>query len=102
MICRSCGTEIAEKALICYRCGTATTEAKFKPVSPTRRSSLSRASSIIVMALVECAVYAGVLVGVSAYEHVTLSDGLANLIALTVTVIVAGAFGAYVRRARRL
>ena len=32
MQCRNCGTEIADKALICYRCGTATTEAKFKPV----------------------------------------------------------------------
>jgi hypothetical protein len=32
MQCRNCGTEIAGKALICYRCGTATTEAKFKPV----------------------------------------------------------------------
>jgi hypothetical protein len=31
MVCRSCGTEIADKALICYRCGTATTEARFKP-----------------------------------------------------------------------
>ena len=31
MQCRNCGTEIADKALICYRCGTATTEAKFKP-----------------------------------------------------------------------
>jgi uncharacterized membrane protein YvbJ len=30
MICRSCGTEIADKALICYKCGTATTEAKYK------------------------------------------------------------------------
>ena len=28
--CRNCGTEIADKALICYRCGTATTDAKFK------------------------------------------------------------------------
>jgi zinc-ribbon domain len=31
MQCRNCGTEIADKALICFRCGTATTEAKFKP-----------------------------------------------------------------------
>jgi hypothetical protein len=31
MQCRNCGTEIADKALICYRCGTATTEAKHKP-----------------------------------------------------------------------
>jgi uncharacterized membrane protein YvbJ len=33
MKCRNCGTEIADKALICYRCGTATTEAKYQPVS---------------------------------------------------------------------
>lgn len=24
MVCRQCGTEIAEKAIICYKCGTAT------------------------------------------------------------------------------
>jgi uncharacterized membrane protein YvbJ len=33
MKCRNCGTEIADKALICYRCGTATTEAKYQPVA---------------------------------------------------------------------
>ena len=40
MRCRQCGTEIADKALICYRCGTATTEARFAPPpsrSPARR-----------------------------------------------------------------
>jgi hypothetical protein len=31
MKCRNCGAEIAAKALICYRCGTATTEAKYRP-----------------------------------------------------------------------
>ena len=31
MKCRQCGTEIAEKALICYRCGTATTAPKIAP-----------------------------------------------------------------------
>jgi len=40
MVCRQCGTEIADKALICFRCGAATTEAKFKPYKPKRRSSL--------------------------------------------------------------
>jgi hypothetical protein len=33
MKCRHCNAEIADKALICYRCGTATTEAKYKPVA---------------------------------------------------------------------
>lgn len=39
MKCRQCGTEIADKALICYRCGTATTEAKFKPAAAPRAGS---------------------------------------------------------------
>ena len=48
MICRQCGTEIAEKALICYRCGTATTEAKFQPVARSRR----RISPVAIGALI--------------------------------------------------
>ena len=31
MKCRQCGTEIADKALICFRCGAAVTEAVTKP-----------------------------------------------------------------------
>jgi uncharacterized membrane protein YvbJ len=31
MLCKHCGTEIADKALICYRCGNATTEPRIKP-----------------------------------------------------------------------
>ena len=37
MQCRNCGTEIADKALICYRCGTSTTEAKYKAYEPPAR-----------------------------------------------------------------
>jgi hypothetical protein len=37
MTCRSCGTEIAANALICYKCGTATTEPKIQPPSARRR-----------------------------------------------------------------
>ncbi len=33
MNCKNCGTEIADRALICYRCGQATFEAVRKPVS---------------------------------------------------------------------
>jgi hypothetical protein len=50
MQCRNCGTEIADKALICYRCGTPTTEAKFKPYVPPRRSR--RTSTIVILILV--------------------------------------------------
>ena len=31
MICAQCSTEIADRALICYRCGHATTEPRVKP-----------------------------------------------------------------------
>lgn len=50
MNCRSCGAEIADKALICYRCGTATTEPTFKPLVP-RRSSASLITSVIAIVL---------------------------------------------------
>ena len=33
MQCRYCKTEIADNALICYRCGRATTDPKVKPPS---------------------------------------------------------------------
>ena len=51
MQCRNCGAEIAEKALICYRCGTATTEAKYQPAQLPRRS-LSTTSRTFVMTIV--------------------------------------------------
>ena len=37
MTCTHCGTEIADKALICYRCGRATTEPQ-RPGPSTARS----------------------------------------------------------------
>jgi hypothetical protein len=40
MNCRSCGAAIAANALICYKCGTATSEPKIKP--PAARTGLSR------------------------------------------------------------
>ena len=54
MQCRNCGTEIADKAIVCYRCGTATTDPVRKPVPIGRaRSAHSLLSgiSILVVAL---------------------------------------------------
>ena len=61
MQCRNCGIEIADKALICYRCGTPTTDAKYKPVVPQRSSSTaSFVASVLALALfVLLAVYLG-------------------------------------------
>ena len=41
MKCRQCGTEIADKALICFRCGTSVQEAVHKPyVAPKKKRPL--------------------------------------------------------------
>jgi uncharacterized membrane protein YvbJ len=59
MICKHCGTEIADKALICYRCGNATTEPRIKPPSegplferPRRR----RLPVVVIIVLIVLAV----------------------------------------------
>jgi len=58
MLCRNCGTEIADKALICFRCGTATSEPRVRPPR-TRRSPASRGP--LVLALVVLVVSALVM-----------------------------------------
>lgn len=45
MICRKCGTEIADKALVCYKCGTATNEPVYAP--PAERRGASKSTLII-------------------------------------------------------
>ena len=37
MKCRTCGTEIAEKALICFRCGASVQEAVHQPYVATKK-----------------------------------------------------------------
>jgi hypothetical protein len=52
MICKHCGTEIADKALVCYRCGKATFEARVKPGAPRRRqSSIPLIAALLVLIL---------------------------------------------------
>jgi len=52
MICRSCGTEIADKAIVCYRCGAGTTDPVRKPVAiRKRRSRLLPLVALVLMVL---------------------------------------------------
>jgi uncharacterized membrane protein YvbJ len=60
MQCRNCGAEIADKALICYKCGTATTEAKYKPAAPKRERSSRTPLLITVLVLI-------ILLAIAAY-----------------------------------
>ena len=66
MKCKSCGTEIADKALICYRCGNATTEPRIKPpddVSLFERPRRSRVPLIAVIILIILALVAAWALG---------------------------------------
>jgi hypothetical protein len=64
MVCRNCGAEIAEKALICYRCGTATTEARRQPAplapsGPAAGLAGRLTPALALIALVLAALYMG-------------------------------------------
>lgn len=94
MQCRNCSAEIADKALICYRCGTATTEAKFKPPVPQRSSSRASlvASALALALLVLFALYLG---RVPSGETPRIVTWIAVAIAVVIVVM-----RAYVRRRR--
>lgn len=57
MLCRHCGTEIADKAIVCYRCGVATTDPVRKPATIRSRSPLF--SFVLVALLLLLALYLG-------------------------------------------
>jgi zinc-ribbon domain len=58
MICRQCGTQIADKAIVCYRCGTPTTEARTRP--PAGRRPLARGPAILaILVLIVAALVMG-------------------------------------------
>jgi len=52
MQCRNCGTEIADKAIVCFRCGAATTDPVRRPAKVTpRRSPLVYTLLTVVLAV---------------------------------------------------
>lgn len=52
MICKNCGTEIADKALVCFRCGAATFEAKVKPGPVSKpRSKVPAIIALLILIL---------------------------------------------------
>jgi hypothetical protein len=52
MICRNCGTEIADKAIVCYRCGTSTAEPVRTPAQiRPRRGWLLPLVALVLLAL---------------------------------------------------
>jgi zinc-ribbon domain len=91
--CRNCGTEIADKALICYKCGAPTADAKYQPADIPKaggsRSGLL-ASVIALALLVVLALYMGRVSAGETPRYVTW-------IGIALAVIVVG-LRAYARR----
>ena len=79
MQCRKCGTEIADKAIICYKCGEATTDPVHQP--PGTAPQRSRVSFIVTF--VALLILAGVAV--------VLARSSTNGTPPAVTYVVAGA-----------
>ena len=92
MQCRSCHAEIADKALICYKCGTATTEAKYQPVPLPRASSRSG----LVPTVIALALLAAAALYVERVSNAGASEWVAY-VAVAAAVIVIG-IRAYARR----
>jgi uncharacterized membrane protein YvbJ len=87
MQCRQCGTEIADKAIVCYRCGTATTDPvrQAVPVKP-RRSPVLAAVAILVLLLL--ALYMGQASRTAANPELPqLAAGLALGAAIVILVL---------------
>ncbi len=52
MICRACGTQIADKAIVCYRCGTGTTDPVRQPAAGRPKHGLALPlAALVVLAL---------------------------------------------------
>ena len=87
MICTHCGTEIADKALICYRCGNATTEPRIKPPDAgslferPRRRRMPIVAIVILIVLIALALLAWLLGG-EATQTVNSAQAGASLAAL--------------------
>ena len=92
MQCRSCHADIADKALICYRCGTATTEAKYQPAALPRASSRSG----LVPTVIALALLAAAALYVERVSNAGASHWVAY-VAVAAAVIVIG-IRAYARR----
>jgi hypothetical protein len=48
MICRNCGTDIADKAIVCFRCGAGTTDPVRKPANVRRGRRRGRWLQLVV------------------------------------------------------
>lgn len=92
MTCRNCGTEIADKALICFRCGTATSEPRVAPPPRGGRRPASRGP--VALALV-------VLVASALVMGQVVTDQVPREVGYTLAVLGLVAIGWHLAQRRR-
>lgn len=86
MKCRHCGTEIADKAIICFRCGASTTDPVRKPV-PIRPKRVPLFAFVLLVLLVLLGLYLG-RAGMTTPEPDPLTIGTSVLLLLAAVVVL--------------
>jgi predicted amidophosphoribosyltransferase len=89
MICRHCGTEIADKAIVCYRCGTATTDPIRRPaaVEPRRGRLLPLVALVLLVLLALYLGQAGRIVAVPLSRGYDIAAGICIAIAMVLVMV---------------
>ncbi len=82
MVCRQCGTEIADKALICFRCGTATSEPRVTPPSGGRPQASRGPVVLALVVLVVSALVMGQVVTDQVPREVGYALAVLGLVAI--------------------
>ena len=85
MICRNCGTEIADKAIVCYRCGTGTTEPVRKPAEI--RSPRGRLLPLVALVLL---VLAALFLGQAGQTTIPADYRMPAEVVLGAAIVVVG------------
>jgi hypothetical protein len=83
MQCRNCGTEIADKAIVCYRCGVGTTEPLRKPAPLAAR----RTGPPVLAGVMALVLALGALAGAQASGYPREMDAAAAVLA-TVGILI--------------
>ena len=89
MTCRHCGTEIADKAIICFRCGAGTTDPVRRPATVRpRRSRLFEVAGLVLLGLLGLYLgQAGQVVEVPLGPAASLGIGAGIAFAIVVLVV---------------
>ena len=89
MVCRNCGTEIADKAIICFRCGASTTDPVRRPAAVRpRRSRLFEVVALVLLVLLGLFLgQAGRVVQVPVGPAASLAIGAGVAFAIVVLIV---------------